>query len=192
MPHGNVPRYGVTSRRVHPTVRYALPRAAHPTRLDDPTRACLDERLPDADGSNYRVSLGRSTFSRPQPRAPGCGRSEAPPAMRWTEPIPAVFIGCTPGWHTSCGCPAKFQRQSDAARVGLPGDSHGQDPCRDRVPPASRPTPDEIREANRSIHKSDTEVMRVFRNAAATVGSSVQDRADEVIAYTRREPAARR
>ena len=57
-------------------------------------------------------------------------------------------------------------------------------------PPASRPTPDEIREANRSIHKSDTEVMRVFRSAAATVGSSVQDRADEVIAYTRREPAA--
>ena len=49
-------------------------------------------------------------------------------------------------------------------------------------PPASRPTPAEIREAN--------EVMRVFRNAAATVGSSVQDRAGEVIAYTRREPAA--
>jgi hypothetical protein len=57
-------------------------------------------------------------------------------------------------------------------------------------PPASRPTPDEIREANRSIHKSDTEVVRVFRNAAAAVGSSVRDRADEVIAYTRREPAA--
>ena len=56
-------------------------------------------------------------------------------------------------------------------------------------PPASRPTP-EIHEANRGIHKSDTEVMRVLRNAAATVGSSVQDRADEVIAYTRREPAA--
>jgi hypothetical protein len=56
--------------------------------------------------------------------------------------------------------------------------------------PASRPTPDEIREANRGIHKSDTEVIRVVRSAAATVGSSVQDRADEVIAYTRREPAA--
>ena len=57
-------------------------------------------------------------------------------------------------------------------------------------PPASQPTPDEIREANRGIHKSDTEVMRVFRSAAATVGSRVQDRADEVIAYTRREPTA--
>ena len=57
-------------------------------------------------------------------------------------------------------------------------------------PPASRPTPDEIREANRGIHKSDTEVMRVFRSAAAAVGSSVQDRADEVICLYSREPAA--
>ena len=64
-------------------------------------------------------------------------------------------------------------------------------------PPASQPTPDEIREANRSIHQpgrvidaAQAEVVRVFRNAATTIQHEVQDRADEVIAYTRREPAA--
>src|SRR5260370_42099947 len=69
-------------------------------------------------------------------------------------------------------------------------------------PPAGRPTPHEIREANRGIHRSGqvldaahgegTRVPRfqeTFKHAAATVGNSVQDRADEVIAYTRREPA---
>jgi len=69
-------------------------------------------------------------------------------------------------------------------------------------PPASRPTPDEIREANRGIHRSGqvldaahgegtrvTRFQETFRHAAATVGNSVQNRADEVIAYTRREPA---
>jgi len=69
-------------------------------------------------------------------------------------------------------------------------------------PPASRPTPDEIREANRGIHRSGqvvdaahgegtrvTRFQETCKHAAATVGNSVQDRADEVIAYTRREPA---
>ena len=64
-------------------------------------------------------------------------------------------------------------------------------------PPASQPTADEIREANRPIHRSghviDTaqaEAMRVFRNTAATVQHRVQEGADEVLAYTRREPAS--
>jgi ElaB/YqjD/DUF883 family membrane-anchored ribosome-binding protein len=64
-------------------------------------------------------------------------------------------------------------------------------------PPASQPTPDEIREANRNIHQpgrvidaAQAEVVRAFRNAAVTVQRGVQDGADEVIAYTRREPAA--
>src|SRR5260370_11432702 len=69
-------------------------------------------------------------------------------------------------------------------------------------PPASRPPPHEIREANRGIHRSGqvlddahgegtrvTRFQETFKHAAATVGNSVQDRADEVIAYTRREPA---
>ena len=64
-------------------------------------------------------------------------------------------------------------------------------------PPASQPTPDEICEANRSIHPpghvidtAQTEVVRAFRNAAVTVRHGLHDGADEIIAYTRREPAA--
>src|SRR5260370_14804315 len=68
-------------------------------------------------------------------------------------------------------------------------------------PPASRPTPHEIREANRGIHRSGqvldaahgegtqvTRIQETFKHAAATVGNSVQDRADQVIPYTRDEP----
>jgi hypothetical protein len=56
-------------------------------------------------------------------------------------------------------------------------------------PPGSQPTPDEIREANRRIHIGES-LPESVRSAVAAISNGVQDGADEVIAYTRREPAA--
>ena len=70
-------------------------------------------------------------------------------------------------------------------------------------PPGTQPTPAEVREANRSIRRlrpavdaTRAEVARAagairdtLGSTAATVRSSAQDRAAELVAYTRQRPA---
>ena len=56
-------------------------------------------------------------------------------------------------------------------------------------PPGSQPTLDEIREANRGIHAHES-LQGAVRSAVVSISNGVQDGADEVLAYTRREPAA--
>ncbi len=70
-------------------------------------------------------------------------------------------------------------------------------------PPRTQPTPAEVQEANRSIRRlrpavdaTRAEVARAAgaivrreRSTAATVRSSAQDRAAELVAYTRQRPA---
>ena len=70
-------------------------------------------------------------------------------------------------------------------------------------PPGTQPTPAEVQEANRSIRRlrpavdaTRAEVARAagairdtLGSTAATVRSSAQDRAAEVVAYTRQRPA---
>jgi len=56
-------------------------------------------------------------------------------------------------------------------------------------PPGSQPTRDEIRETNRQLHPGES-LQDAMRSAVVSISHGVQDGTDEVLAYTRREPAS--
>jgi len=56
-------------------------------------------------------------------------------------------------------------------------------------PPGSQPTRDEIREANRRLRAGES-LQDAMKSAVVSISHGMQDGTDEVLAYTRREPAS--